>query len=106
MPVHTTTPVSTAMQADTPQAETAAPADTTMQAIDPDREKAFLIKLANTRMPFGRYQGRYLVDLPEPYVVWFRGQGFPSGELGTMLASMYEIKANGLEGLLRPLIRR
>lgn len=67
---------------------------------------ALLIKLANTRMPFGKYAGRLLVDLPEPYVVWFKGQGFPPGELGQMLASMYEIKANGLEGLLRPLVRQ
>lgn len=67
-------------------------------------DQEFLLKLANTRMPFGKYAGRYLVDLPEPYVVWFRGKGFPEGELGVMLASMYEIKANGLEGIVRPLI--
>ena len=69
-----------------------------------NEDQAFLIKLANTRMPFGRYAGRLLLDLPEPYVVWFKGLGFPPGELGVMLASMYEIKANGLEGLLRPLV--
>ncbi len=66
-------------------------------------DHAFLSKLARTRMPFGRYAGRLLVDLPEPYVVWFRQQGFPDGELGTMLALMYEIKANGLEYLFDPL---
>jgi uncharacterized protein len=70
-----------------------------------NQDHAFLIKLANARMPFGKYTGRLLLDLPEPYVVWFKGKGFPPGELGVMLASMYEIKANGLEGLLRPLVR-
>ena len=54
-------------------------------------------------MPYGRYAGRLLVDLPEPYVVWFRRQGFPRGKLGEMLALLYEIKANGLESLVRRL---
>jgi uncharacterized protein len=52
------------------------------------------------------HRGRLLIDLPKPYVVWFRGQGHPAGELGMMMASLYEIKTNGLEGLLRPLVRR
>jgi uncharacterized protein len=56
-------------------------------------------------MPFGKYRGRLLFELPEAYVLWFRGQGYPSGELGTMMAAIYETKANGLEGLLRPLVR-
>ena len=64
-----------------------------------------LITLANTRMPFGKYKGRLLLDLPEPYIVWFKNHGYPDGPLGTLLASMYEIKANGLESLLRPLVR-
>ena len=51
-------------------------------------------------MPFGRYQGRRLIDLPEPYLVWFREKGFPKGRLGMLLATLYEIKANGLEPLL------
>ncbi len=54
-------------------------------------------------MPFGRYKGRKLLDLPEPYLVWFHGQGFPKGKLGSQLALMYEIKSNGLEGMLREL---
>lgn len=66
-------------------------------------DPTFLLKLARTRMPFGKYAGRLLVDLPEPYVVWFSRKGFPKGELGDMLAAMYEIKANGLEYLLKPL---
>ena len=64
-----------------------------------------LLKLARTRMPFGKYQGRLLIDLPEPYVVWFARQGFPKGELGRMLAEVHEIKVNGLEGLFEPLRR-
>jgi uncharacterized protein (DUF3820 family) len=56
-------------------------------------------------MPFGKYRGRILFELPEAYVLRFREQGYPSGELGVMMASIYEIKANGLEGLLRPLVR-
>ena len=55
-------------------------------------------------MPFGRFKGTRLIDLPEPYVVWFKGQGFPSGKLGQQLALIYEIKANGLEKLIRPLL--
>ena len=70
-----------------------------------NEEHAFLLKFANTRMPFGKYKGRLLIDLPEPYVVWFANQGFPTGELGEMLATLYEIKANGLEGVVRPLVR-
>ena len=55
-------------------------------------------------MPFGRFKGTRMIDLPEPYVVWFKGQGFPSGLVGERLALMYEIKVNGLEKLIRPLI--
>ena len=62
-----------------------------------------LQKIANWKMPFGRYKDLFLIDLPEPYVVWFHGQGFPEGELGRLLAQLYEIKVNGLEGLLKPL---
>jgi uncharacterized protein len=62
-----------------------------------------LIKLANFKMPFGKYKGRALIDLPEPYVVWFHAQGFPDGELGGLLAQLYEIKLNGLEYLITPL---
>lgn len=62
-------------------------------------DHAKLLELAATRMPFGKYQGRKLVDLPEPYVVWFAGQGFPPGKLGDMLRTVYEIKVNGLEYL-------
>lgn len=65
-------------------------------------EQTFL-ELAHFRMPFGKYAGVLLVDLPEPYVVWFAGQGFPEGKLGRMLQMVYEIKVNGLEYLFDPL---
>jgi len=64
-----------------------------------------LTELANARMPFGKYKGRYLSDLPEAYFVWFHRQGFPEGKLGEMLAAMHELKMNGLEQLLVPLRR-
>ncbi len=65
-----------------------------------------LIKIANWKMPFGRYKDCPLIDLPEPYVTWFYKQGFPEGELGQLLGLLYEIKLNGLEHLIRPLKNR
>jgi len=62
-----------------------------------------LLELARMRMPFGKYQGLRLIDLPEPYVVWFARQGFPEGKLGEQLRAVYEIKVNGLEFLFEPL---
>ena len=67
--------------------------------ITPDRQK--LIELSHYRMPFGKFKGRYLVDLPEPYLIWFRQKGYPEGKLGNLLQSMTEIKVNGLEPLIR-----
>lgn len=61
------------------------------------------LKLAKMRMPFGKYKGRLLIDLPEPYVVWFSQEGFPEGQIGEMLRIVYEIKTNGLEYLFKPL---
>ena len=69
--------------------------------VDPDYHA--LLKLTQTKMPYGKYAGRYLVDLPESYVVWFSQKGFPQGELGDMLRAVYEIKMNGLEYLFEPL---
>lgn len=60
-----------------------------------------LIELAHYRMPFGKYKGSYLVDLPEAYLVWFQQKGFPDGKLGELLRSMLEIKINNLESLIR-----
>jgi uncharacterized protein len=65
-------------------------------------DKEYLLKFANTRMPFGKYAGWLLIDLPETYVVWFRQQGFPKGELGEMFGLLYEIKVNGIEYLFDP----
>ncbi len=62
-----------------------------------------LLELTAMRMPFGKYQGLLLIDLPEPYVVWFARKGFPEGKLGMMLKTVYEIKVNGLEYLFAPL---
>ena len=68
--------------------------------IEPDK-RAFEA-LAKAQMPFGKYKGRPLVDLPEPYLVWFSRQGFPPGKLGEQLHTVYEIKRNGLEYLFKP----
>ena len=70
-----------------------------------DQDPQILIDAVNQVMPFGKYQGRKLLELPEPYLVWFHKQGFPAGKLGDQLALMYEIKLNGLENMLRPLLR-
>jgi uncharacterized protein (DUF3820 family) len=61
-----------------------------------------LLQLAKMRMPFGKYKDRRLIDLPEPYVVWYSQKGFPKGQLGDMLRMVYEIKLNGLEYLFKP----
>lgn len=69
-------------------------------------EERVLLDLANTKMPFGKYAGRYLVDLPETYLLWFKGKGFPNGKLGDQLRMIEDIQTNGLEYLLHPLINR
>lgn len=65
-----------------------------------------LEKLANYKMPFGKYKGQYLANIPEYYLVWFKQKGFPEGKLGRMMAEMYELKLNGLEGLVQKLIKK
>ena len=62
-----------------------------------------LLQLVTMRMPFGRYKNTILCDLPVSYLEWFQRKGFPDGKLGILLRSIYEIKLNGLEGLLKPL---
>ena len=61
-----------------------------------------LLELSQAKMPFGKYSGRLLVDLPEHYIVWFSQKGFPPGKLGRQMAMVYEIKLNGLEYLFEP----
>ncbi len=62
-----------------------------------------LLELVTIRMPFGQYQGRLICDLPEHYLVWYHQKGFPPGKLGMLMGTMYEIRLNGLEYLLKPL---
>ncbi len=66
-------------------------------------DKQDLLKLANQTMPFGKYQGRVLIDLPEEYLLWFAKKEFPKGELGRLMQLALEIRINGLEGVIRPL---
>ncbi len=65
-----------------------------------------LQRLVSMAMPFGKYKGRLLADLPGNYLHWFAREGFPPGELGRLLALMREIDHNGLSDLLKPLRRR
>ncbi|MDO6386202.1 MULTISPECIES: DUF3820 family protein [unclassified Uliginosibacterium] len=62
-----------------------------------------LEKLLSREMPFGKYQGRKIADLPGHYLGWFSREGFPKGELGQLLALMYELDHNNLRALLDPL---
>ncbi|MCT4697641.1 DUF3820 family protein [Tenacibaculum haliotis] len=64
-------------------------------------DKQFLIDTAKMRMPFGKYKGVYLVDIPEYYLVWYKNKGFPAGKLGKMMGLVYELQLNGLEDVLR-----
>ena len=66
-------------------------------------DKNLLSQLTEMKMPFGKYKGSVLCDLPVSYLEWFNRAGFPKGKLGILLATMYEIKLNGLERLLVPL---
>jgi uncharacterized protein (DUF3820 family) len=65
-----------------------------------------LLQLVNMKMPFGKYKDTLLCDLPVSYLEWFQRKGFPKGKLGELLQTIYEIKLNGLEDLLRPLKKR
>ncbi|MBL4862919.1 MAG: DUF3820 family protein, partial [Crocinitomicaceae bacterium] len=58
------------------------------------------------RMPYGKYQGRYLIQIPEPYLLWYKNKGLPTGKLGRQLELILEIKINGLEHLIYPLMNK
>ena len=62
-----------------------------------------LLEVANMEMPFGKYRGQALIDLPEPYLLWFQNKGFPHGRLGMLMTLCLEIKINGLGHLIKSL---
>lgn len=72
-----------------------------MEDIDFSEQSEYLLQLTTMKMPFGKYKGFILCNLPEPYLVWFKQNGFPAGRLGILLETLYEIKLNGLEYLLK-----
>ncbi len=75
-----------------------------MNTENPQPDKALLLQLVTMQMPFGKYKGTLLCNLPVSYLEWFTVRdGFPKGKLGVLLAMIYEIKLNGLEYLLQPL---
>lgn len=65
-----------------------------------------LQRLVTVTMPYGKYQGRLIADLPGPYLAWYARKGLPSGDLGTLLALAFELDHNGLKSLLDPLRKR
>ena len=67
--------------------------------IQPDHKE--LLDLARARMPFGKYEGRFLSELPEYYIIWYRQKGFPPGKLGKQMEQVYELKLNGMEQILK-----
>jgi uncharacterized protein (DUF3820 family) len=69
----------------------------------PHAGRDILPALVTTKMPFGKYKGILICDLPDAYLEWFARNGFPKGKLGMQLQTMYEISLNGLRGLLQPL---
>ncbi|MFA7445952.1 MAG: DUF3820 family protein [Flavobacteriaceae bacterium] len=73
--------------------------------MNPEEQRKQFLELAQAKMPFGKYKDRLLIDLPEYYLVWFKNKGFPSGKLGQQLQQIYEIKLNGLEHLIRGLLK-
>jgi len=69
----------------------------------PSNNPKLLTDLVTMKMPFGKYKGYLLCDIPEYYLVWMHGKGFPEGKLGMLLSTLYEIKLNGLDYILTKL---
>ncbi len=65
-----------------------------------------LEKIVSTKMPYGKYKDTLICNLPVSYLEWFARKGFPKGSVGILLQTMYEIKLNGLESLLKPLKKK
>lgn len=65
----------------------------------PDHD--FLVQTAKMKMPYGKYKGTYLSEIPEYYIVWYKNKGFPEGKLGKMMELVYELQLNGIEDILR-----
>lgn len=74
--------------------------------MQPPNHKEQLLKLAYAQMPYGKYEGRFLSDLPEYYVIWLKNNRLPNSTLGRQVLEVYELKVNGMEGILRDLRQR
>lgn len=72
----------------------------------PAGDARFITAITSMKMPFGKYKGTVLCDLPVSYLEWFARKGFPPGKIGMLLSTVYEIKINGLDHLLQPLRRK
>ena len=66
-------------------------------------DKRDLLQLAHMKMPFGKYKGQVLIDIPEEYLLWLANKGFPQGKLGMLLELALEIRINGLEKIIEPM---
>ena len=64
-------------------------------------DPTILTDIVSMKMPFGKYKGRIIKDIPAHYLEWMSSQGFPPGRMGMILSTIFEIKTNGLEYLLR-----